>query len=201
MDNDFTALVDTGRIEKAHAAQIALVTAERDAGAALETAKQTAQQTHAAAQAAADRGDPTEKLMAAEVQVDDADRAARVAGRVADAAARRRQAGARTLANEIKQAHGPAMQAGMKRFLGIRKEALDVLAKLEALKAEHVAVRSNLEQMANAAKCGIPNLVDVCHRLINDDGKMMDQAECDNRLNQPYQHEFDVKRGAFRWME
>src|SRR4051794_3068699 len=137
----FETQIDGKRLTKAHADYDALVKAERDAEAALAQAKDAAKQAHAVAQAAADRGDAVAKLEAAEIAVETADRAARVAGRVLEAARKRREAGVETLAHETKQAHGAAFTAGMKRFIAIREDALDVFARLEQLKAEHGAVR------------------------------------------------------------
>jgi hypothetical protein len=198
---DFNALIDSGRIEAAHAGHAKRLSDEADATAAAEKAAADAKAAHVAAQRAADGGASLDKLMPLEEAVEAANRKLAVARRMAGGASTRRQVGEVTLANEVKQAHGAAMQAGMQRFFGIREEALAAFARLEELKREHVAVRGNLMQMANVAKSGIPGLVDVCRQLINDDGTLMDSAEFNNRLNENHHHEWDAANSKLRWVE
>lgn len=198
----FDTLVDGARITKAQNEHAALKKAEVEAKAALEQAGKDAKAAAAAAQKAADAGADLDALMKAEEAVEVANRRLSVARRMADGAARRREQGDATLANELRQAHGAAMNSAMQRFIDIRSEALDVFAKLEALKAEHKEVRAEIGRLGNVAKAGVPNIVDVCRELVNShDGRMMDQKEWDNRVNQNSHHEWDVVAGKLRWTE
>ncbi len=198
---DYNELVDTARVRRAHTDFVALQQAERDAGTELEAAKAAARRAHAAAQAAADRGDGADELDAAEVLVDGAERRVRVAQRVLTAASGKRDAGARTRDDEIRQAHAVAMNAAMRRFIAIHAEASEAFSKLEDLKAEHRAVRAEFQHLAQAADAGIPNLISVYHELLAADGKLMSPDELRNRLSGNEWHEFDRVANKLRWTE
>jgi hypothetical protein len=198
---NYSGQVDTKRVEAAHAGHAARAQAERDAKAAVVTAEADAKAAHNAAQKAADAGASLDKLMPLEEAVETANRRLAVARRMAEGAARRRQEGEATRDKEVRQAHGKAFTAGMQRFLAIRQEALAAFATLESLKAEHIAVRSELLHMGNVAKAGVPNVVEACQVLIAPDGKLMDAAEFANRLAQPQHNEWDAVAGKLRWVE
>jgi hypothetical protein len=137
-------MIDTKRIDAAQAGHAERLKAERDASAAVVTATADAKAAHDAAQQAADGGADINKLLSLEEAVEAANRRLAVATRMATGATKRRADGEVTRNEEVKQAHGAAFTAGMQRFLAIREEALEAFARLEALKAEHIAVRADL---------------------------------------------------------
>jgi hypothetical protein len=197
---DFSKLIDAKRIERAHGDYAALQTAERDAQTALTQAQADAKSAHSRAQAAADRGDAPAKLEAAEVAVDSAERAVRMTGRLLEASRKHRTAGEATLVNEVRQAHGAAMNAAMQRLIEIRGEAIDAFRRVEELKAEHIAVRDSFIRMAHEAKAGLPNYVESSSALIGTNGKMMDESEFANRLSQAHSNEWNADTNKLRWV-
>jgi hypothetical protein len=198
---NFIEMIDTKRIDAAQAGHAERLKAERDASAAVSTAAAEAKAAHDAAQKAADGGADIDKLLSLEEAVEAANRRLAVAQRMAAGATKRRADGEVTRNEEVKQAHGAAFTAGMQRFLAIREEALEAFARLEALKAEHIAVRAELIGMGRDAKSGTPNVVEQCQALLGADGKLMDAGEWDNRLNQPQHSEWDSAAGKLRWVE
>jgi hypothetical protein len=199
--SDFEALIDADRLAKARANFDNLVAAERAAEEELSSAKAGARAAHAAAQDGADRGENAKTMDALEIAADAAERRTRTAGRLLEAAAKKREAGERVRDAEVKQAHGAAMNAAFARFIGVRSEALQVFAKLKALEAEHIAVRAEFLAMANASKSGAPNLVEARAHLLDSRGELMSEAEAANRLNQNQHHEWDNARSSLRWVE
>lgn len=198
---DHTTLIDADRIRRANDNLAGLQLAARDAAAEVAKAEADTKAAHAAAQAAADGGAGVDKLLELEADVETAERRKAVAQRIAIATKRRLDTGVLTHASEVKQSHGQAMNAAMTRLLAVRTEALTAFDALERLQAEHREVIGQMTAMANVAKCGLPNYATIAHRLLDDNGKLMDQREFDNRLNQLAHHEWDREAGKLRWVE
>jgi hypothetical protein len=196
-----TDLIDTTRIETAHAAYAALLKDEAEANAAVEQATVDAKAAADKAQRAADKGADVASLMALEEFVDTANRRLTVAKRVAAGASLRRQEGVQTRSEEIKQSHGAAANSAMTRFIAIRQDAKDLIARLEELKKEHVAVKADLSHMNAQANTGLPGVIVMHNGLTDEQGNVMNDAEWANRLNQNAWHEWDVVAGKLRWVE
>lgn len=197
---NYIDMINQKRLDNAKTSFEGLQQAEADAAAALTKAQADAKAAHATAQSCADHGDGAKELEAAELLVDGAERAVRSAGRLLEAATKKRELGAVTRDRELAQAHGVAMTEGFRRFLGIRSEAAELLAKLAALSAEHVAVTAEFRALANAARMGHSSLIENCPRLTDDRGQLlMNQAEFDNRLHQDVQ--WNVAANKPNWVE
>jgi hypothetical protein len=199
-NTDYNSLIDTARLEKANSDLAALQLAARDAEAAVSAAEADTASAHAAAQKAADGGANVDRLLTLEASVEDAERKLSVARRMSMGAKTRRDAGAQTHANEVKQSHGAALNAAMGRFIGLRSDAKAVFDELEKLKAEHAAVRRSFLAIANVAGAGVPDVIRNNDDLLGKvDGKLMADSEFDNRLSQRQHHEWDVAAGKLRW--
>jgi hypothetical protein len=202
-DRRFTMQIDKDRIEQALRAHDQRVAEEEAALSAVAMARKAVEAAHDRANQAAVAGADLEKLTLHEQQVELAQRAVSVAERQVIGAAARRENGELARDHEMKQAHGPAMNAAFRRFLEIRSEAQDVFGRLEQLKYENRKIVAEFRQMANAAKSGVPSIIDAPHaeELVRPDGKLMDDAEFHNRLAQPAHHEWDAAAGKLRWCE
>jgi hypothetical protein len=198
---DYNAQVDNARITAAHATHAALIKAAVDAGAALAQAETEAKAASDAAQSAADAGGDLEAVMLLEVAAETANRKLASARRMQAGAVKRRDEGLLQRDSEVKQAHGAAMNAAMRRFVAVREEALAALLKLESLKKEHASICGDMRVMANAAKSGLPNIVEARPMLTDANGNVMDNAEFSNRMSQREHHEWDSGAGKLRWTE
>jgi hypothetical protein len=198
---NYNELVDVKRFDAAKAAFEALEQAERDATAALEQATADAKSAQAAAQKAADAGANLDKLMVLEEAVEAANRKVSVAQRMAAGARLRRTDGQIKRDHEVRQAHGAAMNAAFAGFLATRQEAIEVFARLEELKQQHIDIGVQFKALATAAKAGVPNLIESRRELLDSRGAPMDEAEVANRLSQNQHHEWDSARASLRWVE